>query len=257
MIQDKGLPTTEMILEARNALAADPFFTQSLKKLSHTGYSELSFRYAEWLVTYYNFASYRRHLQRLKRRKALHQSIEAHYLVRFQQLIEVTRSSISAGGEIVKLFSDTGVDELVEKHKLALFALTPDQESTKVVRHALASCGASEKELTHYATWLRGKKWRLLDVEGSDGTFAGLIRLAEASLPELEQEYRIVQQHGLPAIDGASFNTWVEVLSIVFSSGLVLICYAMSQGGAQVACYFGTDGGVSEVTVADIPDGSD
>jgi len=249
----------EKIREARAAMAADPLFAQAFKKLSRTDYSEQSLRFAEWLITYYNYQSYRHHLQRLKRRKPLHPAIEAQHLQRFQQLVEAARSCVSAGDVMTRLFSESGVDEVINKHRLALFAVTPEHESTKFVRRAFASCGATDDELNHYAAWLKAKGWDLLSLPGSDGTFCGAVALARKNLHDMELELANVHKNGLPVVDGASGTFWV-VFFAVLTGGVSILCYWQITGQTQEVgaafCFTSSNDGISVGSVSDTPQGS-
>lgn len=224
MVRDQGRPGDDL-RKAREDFDADPNKTTTFDVLSLTDFKQQIVPHTEWLVTYYNYKFSRQNLQTLKRRTGfLSPGIEAHLIELHQHFAEATKSMLSAADSVAKTLASTKADQFIDKHKLALFCLTPENPSTAPLRRTLVGLGASEPECDHYLDWLKAHKWDPLSLPGSDGTYSGAVASARTHLPDIERDIETERQHGLPVLEGSDPATAGAAVFIVVVIVAIAVC---------------------------------
>jgi hypothetical protein len=196
-------------------------------KLGKDTFGEEAPKCRECLTTYLNFESYKNSLQLLKTRQSrLHRDTEALFAERFEQALKAYRSFVSSADNIAKSFAASGIENVVSHNAKKLFWQLPHNQHYPHLAEMLRTMGVGESEILHYSTVLKTKDWDILHLQGANGTFAGLVRVASEQVPTLEKMLSAVKQHGLPVIEGGGGSALPAIIGIVVIVVIGIVCVA-------------------------------
>lgn len=216
---------TQQIEENWERVRNSPATKEAFRKLGKETFGEEAPKCRECLTTYLNFESYKNSLQVLKTRQSkLNSETEAWFAERFGQAVTAYRSFASSGDKIARSFAASGLESVLSENAKKLCWQLPHSKYYPPLADMLKTMGVSDSDVSHYSAVLKEKDWDLLHLQGADGTFAGLVRVASGQVPTLEKMLSAVKEHGLPVIEGGSGSSapvWVGVAVVV---GLGVAC---------------------------------
>lgn len=200
---------------------------EAFRRLGKETFAEDAPKARECLTTYLNFEAYKNSLQVFKSRQSrLSPETETWFAERFSQSVAAYRSFVTSSEKISKAFTSSGLEQVLSHHAKHLCWQLPHSKHYPQLASMLKTMGVTDAEVLHYTTVLKDHDWDLLRLQGSDGTFAGTVKLASEQLPSLEKMLTAVQQHGLPVLEGASGSAAPAIIGIIVIVGAGIVCVA-------------------------------
>jgi hypothetical protein len=191
-----------------NRFMADPDHKSGLKALDHKSLAAATEGLNEKIATVLNYYVLLRSMRSLKLIKGtLSDTAEKTLVVRGQETVGVFRDISSRIGEIGKALGASGLDKVVDRHIESLCQHLPDNPKVLPLLQTIKGMGITEAEISCVSEELSKNNYNLLKYHGSDGTLAGFVRMAESLNEPLQAEQKLMEQFGLPTVQGAGSGT--------------------------------------------------
>lgn len=224
----KPTTITEQIEHNWEEVRNSPQLSEAVRKLPRETFAEDAPQSRECLMTYFNFESYKKCLQRLKaQQSALHPETEAMFVERLQQAVKAYRSFVSSADKVAASFRMSGVEEVLSNNARKLCWQLPHSKYFPKITETLRATGMNDSDISHYATILKDKDWDLLHLQGAQGTMTSVVKVASEQVPTLEKMVSVVRQHGLPVLEGSGGSAAPAAIGAVYFIGILAICIAV------------------------------
>ena len=212
-------------------LKTDTAAVSALKALEATKFGTHLHASTEAFADYLNFLHYTRAMQQLKTsRGCLGERTEETIRVRYDHAVASYGAMVQAAHEMAGIFQETGVDDVLRRHKKALFWNLPSQPFADRLKDTFMAMGATEAEIQDFVHYLRVNRWDPFRQLGEGAGFGNLAIHARENLDSLRRACEAVKIHGLPTLTGGCDNDEEETLALAVGTA-VIICAAVSFFG--------------------------
>lgn len=203
---------------------SDPDYKSAAAKLDKDRVNDEFKSVNEHVAAFISYCVYRRNMKALKaRRGELNAETENRLVQRGHDAIGAYRNAAASLDNIREMFEASGMDKAIDSHMPALGQhLDEHPAMPELIKH-FQGLGVPEDALAWEVRELKKTDFDLLRYRGGDGTFAGLANKAKSSIPVMEDSIRVMEQHGLPTIEGAGgdANPFVIAAAAIVVAGAV------------------------------------
>jgi hypothetical protein len=201
-----------------------PEAKEAFRKLPKETFAEDAPKCRESATAYLNFESYKQCLQRLKTHQSkLHPETEANFAGRAEEALTSYRSFVSSAEKIATSFRESGVEDVLSQNGKKLCWQLPHNKHFPRFTETLRAMGVSESDISHYTTVLKEKDWDLLHIQGANGTFTGVAKVASEHVATLEKMVSAVKKHGVPTLEGGGSAAPAIPIIAVVAAGIICV----------------------------------
>jgi hypothetical protein len=200
----KSVSVLKVIEVNHGKFTADPDYAKSLKALDHAKLRTVTHGLKEKIAAFANYYVFQRHMRAIKITKGeLTEEAEKTLVTRGREALKTYHdisASIAGIGEVMEA---SGFDKVVDRHIESLCQHLNYNPKVLAALHELKETGITDGEISCISEELSKNKYNLLKYGGANGTFSGFVHKVASLLPALENEQQLMEQHGLPTLQGA------------------------------------------------------
>jgi hypothetical protein len=213
------------IEEHYDKFTADPDYKNGLKRINHQKLQTATKGLNEKIGSFANYYVYLRHMRTLKiTRGKLSEEAEKNLVHRGKQALDDYRHVASSISEIGKLAAESGFEMAVNRHIEPLCQHLNHNPKIFGTLNELKSMGITEGEIGCVTEELSQKKFNILKYGKADGTLSGFAAYGVSLTPALEKQQRVMEEHGLPVIEGAGASGTVVGVAVGFAVVAGILC---------------------------------
>lgn len=204
----------------------DPDYVEGIKKIDHQKLSAATDGLKEKIASLVNYYVFMRSLKSVKLIKgSLSDEAEKALALRSKETLSTFQDISSRMKGIGEALAGSGLDKAVDRHMESLCDQLPHNPKLLATLYELKDMGITDAEISCVFEDLRKNKYNLLKYGGADGTFAGFVRLMDSLNEPLKKEHKLMEQFGLPTVQGAGGSTSGTTIAIIV--GIVVIALVL------------------------------
>lgn len=223
----KSTPIQQIIEENYRKFVADPDYLSTRKAMDQQKLHKATSGLKEKIASFLNFYVLQRSMKVIKiARGTLSEESEKELVERGRNAVKTCRSisfSIAAIGEVM---ANCGFDKVIDRHIGPLCEHLNYNPKLLPELQEIKDTGITDAEISCVFEELRKHDYNLFRWGGANGTLAGFVGVVKSRESHLEEEQKLLEDHGLPALEAAG-------------GGCNAYCQAgIAAGIAAIACLF-------------------
>jgi hypothetical protein len=223
------LETPQERIEARfQAFLNDPAVVRGMGILDLNAHNADFFEFKANGAGFASAYVQRRYMKALKARTGkLSPAVEKQIALRLQDGVSSYQAAVGGLERIVQRVDAAGLSESVNRHTPDVFAEFDYNPKMPGAIDEFRSMGVPEGAISFVYQGLGAIKFDVLRYQGLDGTIAGVVERAKTYVPLLTEDVRVIEQHGLPVLEGAGSQAgaWNDAAPFLILGGIVLLAY--------------------------------
>jgi hypothetical protein len=222
----KQISVLRIIETNHDKFTSDPDYAKGLKTLNHQKLREATHGLKENIANFVNYYVFQRNMTSIKITKGtISEEAEKTVVARSRDALRAFQRVSSSLVTIRKLMEASGLSKVVDRHIESLCQHLNYNPKVLAMMHEIKDMGITEAEIACVMEELRKNKYNILKYGGANGTFSSFVDFCESLNSSLEKEHKVIEEHGLPTLQGGSNPgaVAVAVAAAIIAAALCLV----------------------------------
>jgi hypothetical protein len=203
-MSDKTTSALQTIEHNHKRFTADPDYVRGLKAIDHRKLAGATKGLKEMTASLVNYYVHLRSMRSIKIAKgSLSERAEKDLVKRGKAMLDEYQEVSSRIGVIGEAMADSGLDKAMDRHIASLCEHLNDNPKMLAALREVKDMGITEAETSGFLEELSKNNYNVLKYGGADGTLGGFVRMAKSFNEPLQAEHKLMEQYGLPTVQGA------------------------------------------------------